>query len=117
MQHNRGRLPSGSPKLPTCRKEHKPSSQDHNGQSLRSIPAQFRSTWILAVATVGLFYGSSTLSAPSPFGSVRGIVQDTTSATIPGTTITLHSVDENSNRTLPADGSGNFDFENVKAGH
>ena len=120
MQHRRGLLPfdaEGSTPSRTCRQEHKPSSQDRNSQSLRSIPAPFRSTWILAVATVGLFCGSSTLSAQSTFGSVRGIVQDNTSATIPGTTITLHSVDENSNRTLPADGSGNFDFENVKAGH
>jgi Carboxypeptidase regulatory-like domain len=52
----------------------------------------------------------------STFGSVRGTVQDLTGAAIPGTQLVLHSVDENTDRTFTTDSSGNFLFENVKAG-
>src|ERR1700679_2299810 len=54
--------------------------------------------------------------AQSTFGSVRGIVQDNTSAAISDTQVVLHSTDENTERTVTADASGNFVFENVKAG-
>jgi Carboxypeptidase regulatory-like domain/TonB dependent receptor len=54
--------------------------------------------------------------AQSTFGSVRGIVQDNTSAVISGTQVVLHSTDENTDRTASADASGSFIFENVKAG-
>jgi hypothetical protein len=54
--------------------------------------------------------------AQSTFGSVRGIVQDNTSAVISDTQVVLHSTDENTERTVAADASGNFIFENVKAG-
>jgi hypothetical protein len=55
--------------------------------------------------------------AQSTFGSVRGIVQDHTGASIPGSQVVLHSTDENTERTANADDSGGFIFENVKAGH
>jgi Carboxypeptidase regulatory-like domain len=72
---------------------------------------------MLALAAVGLLLGSSPLYSQSTFGSVRGIVQDNTNATIPGTTVILHSTDENTDRSLPANAAGDFDFENVKAGN
>ena len=52
----------------------------------------------------------------STFGSVRGIVQDNTSAVISDSQVVLHSADENTERTVNADASGSFTFENVKAG-
>jgi hypothetical protein len=55
--------------------------------------------------------------AQSTFGSVRGTVQDSTGAAIPGTQLVLHSVDENTDRTFTTDSSGDFLFENVKAGN
>src|ERR1700712_5668843 len=36
----------------------------------------------------------------STFGSVRGTVQDSTGAAIPGTQLVLHSVDENTDRSF-----------------
>lgn len=54
--------------------------------------------------------------AQSTFGSVRGTVQDSSGASIPGTQVILHSTDENTERTVVADASGAFVFENVKAG-
>ena len=53
----------------------------------------------------------------STFGSVRGAVQDATGAGIPGAQIVLHSTDENTDRKVVSDPSGDFTFENVKAGH
>ena len=54
--------------------------------------------------------------AQSTFGSVRGTVQDATGAGIPGTQIVLHSMDENTDRTVASDASGDFILENVKPG-
>ena len=64
----------------------------------------------LLLSTASLALGQST------FGSVRGVAQDITGAVIPDTRIVLHSVDENTDRDVAADGSGNFILENVKAG-
>ena len=52
----------------------------------------------------------------STFGSVRGIAQDASGAAIPDTKVVLHSADENTDKATNADSSGDFIFENVKAG-
>ena len=79
------------------------------GSSTRSL--------LLAGVLCSMMYGFSTpLPAQSTFGSIKGTVQDATGATIPGAHLTLHSVDENTDRPLDVDSSGNFSFENVKAG-
>lgn len=57
------------------------------------------------------------LHAQSTFGSIRGTAQDASSAAIPGSKITLHSTDENTDRVVSSDDSGSYVFENVKAGH
>jgi len=54
--------------------------------------------------------------AQSTFGSVRGVVQDDSAAVIPNTQVTLHSVGENTDRSVTADANGGFTIENVKAG-
>jgi hypothetical protein len=65
----------------------------------------------LVMAAASPVFGQST------FGSVRGIAQDASSAAVPDTKVVLHSTDENTDRTTNADSSGDFIFENVKAGH
>ena len=55
--------------------------------------------------------------AQSTFGSVRGTVQDETGASIPGALVTVHSTDENVDRTAKSDDSGEFVVENLKPGH
>jgi hypothetical protein len=65
---------------------------------------------------IALFAGAAAAYGQSTFGSVRGTVLDSTGAAIPGTQIMLHSTDENTDRTVASDTSGNFVFENVKAG-
>jgi hypothetical protein len=55
--------------------------------------------------------------AQSTFGSIRGTVQDASGAVIPGALVTVHSLDENFDRPVTTDASGNFVVENLKAGH
>jgi hypothetical protein len=91
-----------------------PHRQDIHGAKRSTKNAVLFSLVILA----GILLLSSPfqLLAQSTFGSVRGTVQDSTGAAIPGTQLVLHSVDENTDRTLTTDSSGSFLFENVKAG-
>ena len=63
-----------------------------------------------------LLCGVPSAYAQSTFGSIVGTVQDSTGATIPGTQLILHSIGENTDRTVGADSSGDFTFENVKPG-
>jgi hypothetical protein len=75
------------------------------------------SSFVLAVLFgILLLANPFQMLAQSTFGSVRGTVQDSTGAAIPGTQLVLHSVDENTDRSFTTDSSGSFLFENVKAG-
>jgi Carboxypeptidase regulatory-like domain/TonB dependent receptor len=60
--------------------------------------------------------GSRLAMAQSTFGSVRGVAQDDSGAVLPATHITLHSLDENSDRQVKTDADGSFAIENVKPG-
>ena len=55
--------------------------------------------------------------AQSTFGTILGTVQDAQGAVIPGAQITVHSLDETEERTTTSSASGDFVFENLKAGH
>jgi hypothetical protein len=55
--------------------------------------------------------------AQSTFGSIRGTVEDSSGAVVPGATITTHSLDDNSERVTTSNASGEFGFENLKAGN
>jgi len=55
--------------------------------------------------------------AQSTFGTILGTVQDATGAVIPGATLTAQSLDENDVRTTTSGSSGEFVFQNLKAGH
>ena len=69
---------------------------------------------ILGVCFAAAMPGAA--DAQSTFGSIRGIASDATGAVIPGSTVTLHSVDENTNQTATSDNDGAFLFNNIKAG-
>jgi hypothetical protein len=70
--------------------------------------------WILA--TLLLLLGNGTARAQSTAGSIRGTVQDKTGAVVAGTSVTLHSEDESSDRAVISDASGAFLLENIKPG-
>src|SRR5271154_2566338 len=63
-----------------------------------------------------VFVTAPTLWAQSTFGSIRGTVQDASGAAIPDAQVTLHSLDENTDRVVNTDASGSYTLENVKAG-
>jgi hypothetical protein len=89
------------------------SSSQHN--QARPLPVRMRIFAIVAVCL--LLAAAAPAFAQSTFGSVRGIVQDNSTAVVPDSKIILHSTDENTDRTADADPSGSFIFENVKAGN
>jgi hypothetical protein len=55
--------------------------------------------------------------AQSTFGSIRGTVTDVSGAVIEGATVSAHSLDESADRQTTTSASGDFLFENLKAGH
>jgi len=93
----------------------------HGGKDSRNYPgrcsprALFRHV-LTAIVCCVMIGSACSAFGQSTFGSVRGTVQDSTGAAIPETQLVLHSVDENTDRSMSADSSGNFLFENVKAG-
>lgn len=88
-----------------------------------SFQAARISTQHICMTALTILFGVLLLGLPvgalgqSTFGSVRGTVQDSSGAAIPGTVLDLHSVDENTDRTFTTDSTGAFLFENVKAGN
>ncbi|HML16955.1 MAG TPA: carboxypeptidase regulatory-like domain-containing protein [Bryobacteraceae bacterium] len=57
------------------------------------------------------------IHAQSTFGSVRGSSMDQSGAALPGSQITLRSLDENTTAETVSDANGTFVFENLKPGH
>ena len=56
-------------------------------------------------------YGQST------FGDIRGTIRDPGGLGVPQAMVTLHDLDDNTNRLATTDDSGGFLFENLKPGH
>src|ERR1700730_14624101 len=111
MKQMRGHLPAGSTTLPTCRQEHQPSSHTIRIEPTCTSLVGAQRPLVFAALACCLLPGFASLHAQSTFGSVRGIVQDNTSASVPDTTVTLHSTEENTDRVVPADPTGAFIFE------
>ncbi len=55
--------------------------------------------------------------AQSTFGDIRGTVRDPSNLPVPQAEVTLHSLDENTNRVATSDASGGYLFENLKPGN
>jgi hypothetical protein len=70
------------------------------------------SVYVFVLALVS----STMMQAQSTFGTIRGVVQDGTGASVPQATVTVHSMEENTDRTIATDGSGEFAAENLKPG-
>ena len=88
-------------------------SKEHSFSSCPRILRKHRLTSALALLVAILCFSSSRLEAQSTFGSIRGIAQDNTGGAIPDTQITLHSIDENTDRVAKTDATGSYAFENV----
>jgi len=77
------------------------------------VPRLYLPATLLFVCVVLL----SAAQAQSTFGSIRGTVRAASGAVIPGALITVHSLDENFDRQIMTDDSGDFVVENLKPGH
>src|SRR5262249_43947604 len=58
----------------------------------------------------------SNANAQSTFGSIVGVVQDPSQATIAGALVKVRNLDENTSHTAASDTEGNFQFLNLKPG-
>src|SRR3984885_6649117 len=87
---------------------------------LRLLHTVQRSLAAAAVSVIALLIPATILSssahAQSTFGSIRGISTDSSGAAIPGASVALHSVEENTDRTATTDADGSYLFNNVKPG-
>ena len=55
--------------------------------------------------------------AQSTFGDIRGTVRDPQNFALPQAEVTLHNLDDNTNRLAISDDNGGYLFENLKPGH
>ncbi len=55
--------------------------------------------------------------AQSTFGDIRGTIRDPGSLSVAQAVVTLHDLDDNTNRLATTDDSGDYLFENLKPGH
>lgn len=70
---------------------------------------------IALIAALGILPAPQS-SAQSTFGSIVGVVRDPTQSVVPGATVTLRSLDDNSARPATVGGDGAFEFVNLKPG-
>ena len=68
---------------------------------------------ICALLVVGI---DATAHAQSTFSSIVGVVRDATQAVVPGASVKIQSLDDNSVRSTTSDENGSFDFVNLKPG-
>src|SRR5579863_5228643 len=54
--------------------------------------------------------------AQSTFGDIRGTTRDPQGLALPQAVVTLHNLDDNTNRSGLSDDNGSFLFENLKPG-
>jgi hypothetical protein len=72
----------------------------------------------LAAALIVLCLLSINISAnaQSTFGSIVGVVYDATQAVVPGASVTIRRLEDNSSRSTTSDENGSFEFVNLKPG-
>ncbi len=76
----------------------------------RARTSRFALILVLLCSSLGVAHGQST------FGSIRGVAQDESGGVLPDTQLIVHSIDENTDRTVTTDADGSFVAENLKAG-
>jgi hypothetical protein len=61
--------------------------------------------------------GSVSVNAQSTFGGIVGVVHDTTQAVVPGASVKIRRLEDNSIRSTRSDQNGSFEFVNLKPGN
>ncbi len=75
-----------------------------------------KANYLLLTSLALLIFITAQANGQSTFGSIIGNVTDVSGATVPSTSVTLHSTDENTDRVVQSDDEGAFVFQNVKPG-
>jgi hypothetical protein len=68
---------------------------------------------LLVLCVLGL---SVSARGQSTFGSIVGVVHDTTQAVVPGAAVKIRGLEDNSTRSTTSDENGSFEFVNLKPG-
>jgi hypothetical protein len=111
MRFHSGAVPVGEQQTAVSREDHY-----DNLQVLRPRVVRRSCVSDILVALFSLlFMTTSRMEAQSTFGSIRGVAQDQSGAAIPDVQVTLHSVDENTDRLTMTDAAGAYAFDNVLA--
>src|SRR5271163_2639040 len=71
---------------------------------------------LLLVLAAHAFCVAQVSQAQSTFGSIIGVAHDVSQAAVPGASITIRSLEDNSVRSTTSDQNGSFEFVNLKAG-
>lgn len=88
----------------------------HRGQRDRQIGSVKAALCVATMFTAMLLWAVAAMGQ-STFGSIHGVIQDSSGAVIPGAQVTAHSLDDDADRQTTSDPMGEFAFENMKAGH
>jgi hypothetical protein len=67
-----------------------------------------------AVAAICIFASLGSVVGQSTFGSIVGVVHDKTDAVVPGATVQIKDLADNSSRSMTSDQNGSFEFVNLK---
>src|SRR5579863_611766 len=78
--------------------------------------AIFRIPLLFALAMFTLIPASNRAAAQATQGSVVGVVTDAAGAVVPGATVTLTNTSEGTERSVRTNGTGDYQFLDVKAG-
>jgi len=65
---------------------------------------------------VSIVFALSSAVAQSTFGSIVGVVHDKTQAVVPGASVQIKDLEDNSTRSATSDQNGAFEFVNLKPG-
>jgi hypothetical protein len=71
---------------------------------------------VWAAIVIAFMIGVFPVAAQSTFGSIVGVVYDPSQQLVPGATVKLQSLEDNSIRTTTSDADGAFEFLNLKPG-
>jgi uncharacterized surface anchored protein len=71
----------------------------------------------VASAVIAVLFTVSSVVGQSTFGSIVGVVHDTSQGIVPGAIVKIRSLEDNSIRSATSDQNGSFEFVNLKAGN
>jgi hypothetical protein len=72
---------------------------------------------MFAGLVIGLLFGWCPAVGQSTFGTIIGVAHDVSQVVVPGASVTIRSLEDNSVRSTTSDQNGSFEFVNLKPGN